>query len=318
LARSLDKTLAPFRAVIPAPAAKSSAKASSKSAKSARAGDPSVAVDATPDPYDTRAALARLSGWMEPRHTLLLRTLLDRTEVVRTGPAPAIARGVHRVLDELARDTKLKYAEFRERWESRLAPAALLPFLNRNQWIVPYSGGEEGEANAGGYVLSGKSGRQEARMLYLQTGHDMATDCARQWASIGGRLQAFEASFASEWHAAVVNGPDDATRLLPALEATLRGAEFDAWKKLRLSLGELAEEAFIQASLRWETRVFPDHEALVLGTLAPWVRYSPSGNGWSGLMRCLSHVAEAMTLAMLEHYGRKWDLYLRGLGENEK
>jgi hypothetical protein len=30
-------------------------------------------------------------------------------------------------------------------------------------------------------------------------------------------------------------------------------------------------------------------------------------------MRALSHAAEAMTLAMLEHYGRKWDLYLRGL-----
>jgi hypothetical protein len=32
-------------------------------------------------------------------------------------------------------------------------------------------------------------------------------------------------------------------------------------------------------------------------------------------MRALSRVAEAMTLTMLEHYGRKWDLYLRGLGE---
>ena len=312
MARSLDKTLAPFKAVIPAPVAKPT-----RAARSASASTDTAAAD---DPYGTRAALARLSGWMEPRHTLLLRTLLDRTATagtVKAVPAPAIARGVHRVLDDLARDTKLKYAEFRERWESRLAPAALLPFLNRNQWIVPYAhqgeGGERGEARAEGFVLAGKSGRQEARMLYLQTGHDMATDCARQWASIGGRLQAFEASFAAEWHAAVVDAPDDATRLLPTLEATLRGAEFDAWKKLRLSLGELAEEAFIQAAARWETRVFPDPESLVLGTLAPWVRHSPSGNGWSGLMRALSQVAEAMTMAMLEHYGRKWDLYLRGL-----
>jgi hypothetical protein len=292
--RSLQKSLAPFRAAIAA-----SAVAAGKA--------PGLPPD---DPGDPRIALARLSGWMEPRHTLLLRTLLDRTDAARGVPAPAVARGVHRVLDDLARDARLKYAEFRERWEARLAPAALLPFLNRNQWIVP--------REDGGVALAGKGGRQEARMLYLQTGHDMATDCARQWASIGGRLQAFEASFAGEWHAIAVRADDDATRLLPALEATLRGAEFDAWKKMRLSLGELAEEAFIQAALRWETRVFADPEALVLGTLAPWVRHSPAGNGWSGLMRSLSEVAEAMTLAMLGHYGRKWDLYLRGLGENDE
>jgi hypothetical protein len=276
--------------------------------------------DETKDPFDTRAALARLSGWMEPRHTLLLRTLLDRTDAVRDAPAQAVARGVHRVLDDLARDTKLKYAELRERWEIRLTPQALLPFLNRNQWIVPFEGGDEAKSGGqsgsvvlAGVVLAGKGGRQEARMLYLQTGHDMATDCARQWASIGGRLQVFEASFAAEWHAIVVQADDDATRLLPALEATLRGAEFDAWKKLRLSLGELAEEAFIQAALRWETRAFPDPETLVRGMLGPWVRHSPSDNGWSGFMRALSHTAEAMTHAMLDHYGRKWDLYLRGL-----
>jgi hypothetical protein len=306
LARSLEKSLAPFQAVIPAPAVpKAKASARSKAAK--------VEEAETPDPQGARAALARLSGWMEPRHTLLLRTLLDRTDAVRGEPAPAVGRGVHRVLDDLARDTKLKYAEFRERWEARLAPAALLPFLNRNQWIVSNGGGEEDGEEKGGVVLAGKGGRQEARMLYLQTGHDMATDCARQWASIGGRLQVFEASFAAEWHALAVKADDDATRLLPALEATLRGAEFEAWKKMRLSLGELAEEAFIQATLRWESRPFPDQEALVRGMLGPWVRHAPGGNGWSGFMRALSHAAEAMTLAMLEHYGRKWDLYLRGL-----
>lgn len=307
MARSVDKSLAPFRAVISAAEGRGKGQGAPRArAKGARP------EEETRDPGDVRAALARLAGWMEPRHTLLLRTLVDRTDTARSSGAPAVARGVHRVLYDLARDTRLKYAEFRERWELRLAPQSLLPFLTRNQWIAPHAA-EGAEEGAGGVVLAGKGGRQEARMLYLQTGHDMATDCARQWASIGGRLQAFEASFAAEWHAAVVRADDDATRLLPALEATLRDSELDAWKKMRLSLGELAEEAFIQAAMRWETRVFPDAEALIRGTLAPWVRYSPSRNGWSGFMRALSQVAESMTHAMLAHYGRKWDLYLRGL-----
>lgn len=243
---------------------------------------------------------------MEPRHTLLLRTLLDRTETVHSPAVPAVSQGVARVIDGLRRDARLKYAEFRERWESRLEPRALLPFLNRNQWIVPHADG--------GVVLTGKGMRKEARMLYLQTGHDMATDCARQWASLAGRLQAFQASFAAEWHAAVV-GPDDASRLLPTLEATLRDAEFEAWKSMRLSLGEVAEEAFIKAVLRWETRPFADEESLVRGLLHPWVRQSPSRNGFAGYMRVLSFLGERMALSMLDHYQRKWDLYLRGLPE---
>jgi hypothetical protein len=297
LPHPLDKTLAPFRLG-------TAGAASSSSSGSAASSAPFLS------PYDApEVAVAELAAWMEPRHTLLLRTLLDRTGGVHATGAPAVSQGVFRVIEGLRRDARLKYAEFRERWETRLEPRALLPFLTRNQWIVPHPDG--------GVVLTGKGGRKEARMLYLQTGHDMATDCARQWASLAGRLQAFQASFASEWHAAAVIADDDATRLMPALEASLRDAEFDAWKKLRLSLGELAEEAFIRAALRWETRAFPDAEALVRGTLHPWVRHSPSRNGWSGFMRALSFVGERMALSMLEHYERKWELYLRGLPRTE-
>jgi hypothetical protein len=294
LPHPLEKTLAPFRFGSAAPAA---AKAAPR-------------VPYAPSPATPELDIAELSAWMEPRHTLLLRTLLDRTDTMRTSGAPAVAQGVARVLEGLRRDARLRYAEFRERWEIRLEPKALLPFLDRSQWIVPHADG--------GVVLTGKGTRKEARMLYLQTGHDMATDCARQWASLAGRLQAFQASFASEWHALAVVGDDDATRLLPTMEAALRDAEFEAWKKLRLSLGELAEEAFIRAVVRWEPRAFPDPEALVRGMLYPWVRQSTSRNGWSGFMRALSFLGERMALSMLDHYQRKWDLYLRGLPEPDR
>ena len=315
LAHSLEKSLGPFR-LDGRPdgpeGAPTGASGVAKAAGPGRPGRPAPNRPAQPPspPHPLPAEegvetmLAGLAAWMEPRHTLLLRTLLDRTDAVNAPSAPAVATGVLRVLEGLRRDARLKYAEFRERWEARLEPRALLPFLTRNQWIVPHA--------EGGVVLTGKGMRKEARMLYLQTGHDMATDCARQWASIAGRLQAFQASFAAEWHAAVV-GPDDASRLLPTLEATLREAEFEAWKTMRLSLGDVAEEAFIKAVLKWETRPFPDEEALVRGTLHPWVRSSPSRNGWTGFMRALAHLGERLTLSMLDHYQRKWELYLRGL-----
>jgi hypothetical protein len=267
------------------------------------------------EPMPARAGLAdtevlgSLAGWMDARHTLLLRTLLDRTDAVRLEGSAGVMRGTHRILEDLRRDTRLKFAEFREKWEARLEAKALLPFLARNQWIEEIQP-LEGEP---GVVLTGKGGRKEARMLYLQTAHDMATDCARQWASLAGRLQAFQASFAAEWHAQAVAAEDDATRLLPVLEAALREAEFDAWKAMRLALGDVAEEAFVRAAAKWETRVFPDATALVHGTLHPWAGAGLAGNGFSGFMRALAALAEKLSLAMLDHYERKWDLFLRGL-----
>jgi hypothetical protein len=309
LAHSLEKSLAPLRvdaASGPLDGKAPKPRGAGKSGKSAKTPTDQAT---TPQSYSPEIALAELSAWMEPRHTLLLRTLIDRTETVHAAGAPAVAQGVSRVIEGLRKDARLKYSEFRERWEARLEPRALLPFLTRNQWIVPH--------DEGGVVLTGKGMRKEARMLYLQTGHDMATDCARQWASLAGRLQAFQTSFAAEWHAAVVMPEDDATRLLPTLEATLRDAEFEAWKKMRLSLGEIAEEAFIKAVLKWETRPFADEEALVRGLLHPWVRLSATRNGWAGYMRVLSFLGERMALAMLDHYQRKWELYLRGLPRAE-
>jgi hypothetical protein len=273
-------------------------------AKAAGRAAPEADASAQDSPADL---LAGLAGWMEPRHTLLLRTLLDRTGAPRASGASAVMRGTHRILDDLRLETRLKFAEFREKWEARLVARALVPFLARNQWIE--------ERPEGGVGLAGKGGRKEARMLYLQTGHDMATDCARQWASLAGRLQVFQASFAAEWHAAAVEADDDATRLLPVLEASLRDAELEAWKSLRLSLGDLAEEAFVRAASKWELRSFPDAEALVRGTLHPWAARGLGGNGYSGFMQALSALAERLSLAMLDHYERKWDLFLRGLPE---
>jgi hypothetical protein len=299
LALSLEKSLAALRVeTAPAPL-------KGKSARAAKTSGDTPTPDRALNGSSPEAALAELAAWMEPRHTLLLRTLIDRTTAVHAVGAPAVAQGVARVIESLRKDARLKFSEFRERWDARLEPKALLPFLTRNQWIVPH---EEG-----GVVLTGKGMRKEARMLYLQTAHDMATDCARQWASLAGRLQAFQTSFASEWHAVAVLKDDDASRLLPTLEATLRDAEFEAWKKMRLSLGEIAEEAFIKAVLKWETRPAADDDALVRGLLHPWVKSAPGRNGWIGFMRALSFLAERMALSMLDHYQRKWELYLRGL-----
>jgi len=143
----------------------------------------------------------------------------------------------------------------------------------------------------------------------------MVSDAARQWASLAGRLQALQETFAETWlHELPSEG---AYRIQPVLEATLREAELQAWKSLRLSLGGMAEEAFVRAVARWEHRRFISPESLVREVATPWRKQdvSRNGNGFIGFMRVLSGLAERLTFLMLDHYDRKWELLLRGFAE---
>jgi hypothetical protein len=249
------------------------------------------------------AGIDALAAWMDPRHTLLLRTLLEGANTAPALPgSPATLGRISEVLDDLRRDTRLKFAEFRDKWTPRLETAALIPFLRRNQWFVPHP--------QGGIALVGKGSRKEAKMLYLQILHDMVSDCARQWSGLAGRLQVFQTAFAADWHREAVK--DNETRMLPVLEAALRSAEFDAWKSFRLGLGDIAEEAFTRAVGRWEGRRFADPETLVRDLAAPWRDLDGAQNGFIGFMRALSRLAERLSLGMLDHYDRKWELFLRG------
>jgi len=255
-------------------------------------------------PMPPEAGAETFASWLDHRHVLLLRTLLETTEEAPRLPgAPALLRRVHAAMDELRRDARLKFAEFRERWSERLAVEALLPFLSRNLWFVEHPDGRTS--------LAGKGDRKEAKMLYLQTMHDMASDCARQWGAVAGRWQALQAEFVTAWHKDSVS--DNATRILPTLEAAARHGEIEEWKSLRLSLGDFAEESFTRAVEHWEERRFADPGSLVRDLAAPWRDVDAAGNGFIGFMRALSRVAERLTLAMLDHYDRKWELYLRGL-----
>src|SRR5690606_36073284 len=101
LAHSLEKSLGPFR-LDGRPdgpeGAPTGASGVAKAAGPGRPGRPAPNRPAQPPspPHPLPAEegvetmLAGLAAWMEPRHTLLLRTLLDRTDAVNAPSAPAV------------------------------------------------------------------------------------------------------------------------------------------------------------------------------------------------------------------------------------
>ena len=268
-----------------------------------------------PGSVDVSAFLASLA---DSNHSILIRGLLDSDIGAsgnnRTSPSnrdrspgglsasPGAYALVEDGLEALRDDALWKFREFRDKWRKRLGLVQLLPFLQRNQWIAP--------AEGGGFVLVGKGMRKEAKMLYLQSLHDMASDAERQVSFLGGRMFRLDGEAADLWHRETVTG--NLSRVLPALEASLRSGEAEVFKKLRLMLGDLAQETFTERVGRWDRRVHATEDELFRNIAAPW--YHPRyQSGFQGFMESFTDLAEALCGAMFDHYAGKWDLFLRGL-----
>lgn len=256
------------------------------------------------------AALASVARLADPNHSILIRALLDRESMVPAA-APAHFEGLSSGpeaygmiadrADRIREEAAFKFLEFRERWRKRLAWIQLGPFLHRNQWF---------QAVEGGFAASGKGTRKDSKMLYLQSLHDMASDCERQVSFLTGHMVRLQGDLAAVWHRESVR--DDRSKLLPALEAMLRGGEAELFKRLRLSLGDLAQETFVERVAKWDKRIFATEEELFRSMAWPW-QHPRYRSGFDGFMEAFADLAEALCAAMLAHYEAKWDLFLRGL-----
>ena len=265
---------------------------------------------------DPRNILGFVSNLTDPNHTILLRALLDREHLARKqqdaakqveSGMPGLSSGptaytlAQERIEWVKEETAVKFVEFRDKWRKRLAFVQLHPFLQRNQWYLQ---------SIGGIAITGKGTRKESKMLYLQTLHDMASDGERQVSSMSGHLFRLQGEVASVWHREAVT--DDRSRLLPVLEEALRAGEADLFKKVRLSLGDLAMETFTERVAKWEKRVYSTEQELFQNIAWPW--YQPRyRSGFEGFMEAFADLAEAVSEAMIRHYEGKWDLFLRGL-----
>lgn len=263
-----------------------------------------------PSASGREASLAYAARLADPNHSILIRALLDREAMSGAGPsAPfdglsAGPSAYAMVSDRMARireEAAVKFLEFRERWRKRLAWIQLGPFLKRNQWY------QESEV---GFSAAGKGTRKDSKMLYLQSLHDMASDCERQVSFLGAHLFRLQGDLAAAWHRESVR--DDRSKLLPALEAALRGGEAELFKRLRLSLGDLAQETFMDRVGKWDKRIYPGEEELFRSMAWPW-EHPRYRSGFEGYMEAFADLAEALCAAMFAHYEAKWDLFLRGL-----
>jgi hypothetical protein len=276
--------------------------------------------DPAPSPQDLENGLDQnlntLASWMDAHQTVILHSVVEHTPVhmliqgAERGNLSAGPEALGLCLKRLAwlRDeVSLKFGEFRDKWRQRLDAAMVVPFLRKNGWFMPV---------AGGFQWASKGGKKDAKMLFLQTLHDMSADCERQVSSAGGHIARIQNDVAIAWHRESVR--DNASRILPALEAVMRQGEAEAFKKMRLALGDMALEHFqgkvhTTFSGKGEAKPAATEAELYLAVAESWHRPPRTANGFEGFMLLFADLSEALCQAMLDHYQAKWELFLRGL-----
>ncbi len=261
---------------------------------------PDVLAETSPDVFTSISAL------VDNNHSIVLRGVLDSLETASGSDLPARASATLATAEKkftwLRTENSRRFSEFRERWEKRLVPGLLLPVLRHNQWIIQ---------DLEGYHLAGKGTPKELKNLYIQCLHDMAADCERQVSAMGGHINHLQASLASSWYEESIHG--NLTRLLPVFEASVRGAEFEAFRQIRISMGSMIQEKFIQGFSQWTGGPYLSEAELVEKAASPFAKPGGSPNGFIGFMRLTTAFGERLTEVMVDHFQDKWRLLLSGL-----
>ncbi len=201
-----------------------------------------------------------------------------------------------------------RFVEFRDKWKKRLSYAQLHPYLARNQWFTE---------TIEGHALVGKGSRKEAKTLYIQSLHDMSSDCERTVSAISGIIFRLQQQFAQNFSQQDQLSKHPYQRLLMVLESGIRQKEFEIFKKIRLSLNEMALETFVNKVNKWDKKFYPNEQTLFAQIAAPWHNPYRYESGFEGFMQQFSGFAESYTEHMIMHFQKKWELLLKGVAVKE-
>lgn len=258
-----------------------------------------------------------IAGLMDHRHVVVLNVLLENLknesrDLSEAGgseikPAKHTYEMVQAEFEKLSEDLRLRLDDFCLNWKNRFSRMTLFSYLESNGWIINQDGK---------YRLAGRGTRQESRNLYQQSSlQDMVAEGVRIVALFEGMMLRQQEKIALKWHQEAVM--EDASKLLPLLESTLRTREMDLIKGIRISLPEIFSDLFTRKVSRWDTRIYQTPEALFRHIVWPWYNPERHANGFEGFTLYFVNFVWEITSVTFDLYRRKWRLFLRGLQKEQ-
>jgi len=267
---------------------------------------------------DRQAVLSFLSEGVDPAYCIALREHIDGSEsdFLQAGPESSVSEAMNlqkacqKEFRALQLELKTAFQNFREKWAQRLETSVLAPQLRDNGWITQADGG---------FKLDLGTSRKDIRDFYYDTVHLMVGDAEKLVVTAHSRSAHLQQRLAKTWYAETIESP--ASKILPTLEAGLRGSENALMQKLRESLGNVAIHFFSEAFRLRRTsrsfRVWKSEEAVVRNLGEHW---NPAGiwpNGFRAYMEEFCDYASGISTEITDWYLDKWLLYLRGFSRGQ-
>ncbi len=244
---------------------------------------------------------------MDTSYSVALRELMESLKNIQLRNSSSLSEASRtlefsrRQFSELEKEQEPRFLEFKSKWRERLSRPVLEPFLERNRWYFE---------TGGGFAMVGKGARRESKLLYLQSLHDMVVDAEKMMSATSGKIHRLQEQIVTRWHDESIR--NESSKLLPALEASIRTLEFDVFKKIRLKTAELAQELFITKVTKWEKRIYPSKDALYRAAAWPWYLPGVNESGFEGFLNFSADYAEAFCYQITEYFETKWEIFLRG------
>jgi hypothetical protein len=260
------------------------------------------------------------AGLLDEEHTIVLSALMDSIESSfkepvdsletldavkpsHTKPASNTLKYAKQSLRNLYLDFQERLDEFQGVWKDRLQIETVAAHLVTNEWIVP--------TEQGTFKLRGTGTLPEAKQLYQQSVKDIVTEAIRIVALFEGAMARLEHKLAKEWHSESVQ--DNASKLLPLLEVSLRKKSLSELKEIRLSLAGHFSKHFTKQVCKWSKWEEHTEQALALRIMQFWEGKGQGDNGFMGYANFCRRFTLDYIQRLTYWYEQKWRLFLYGL-----
>lgn len=207
----------------------------------------------------------------------------------------------------LCEEFKKRFEDFRIKWLQRFATEEIHRNLLQGGWITK---------DEQGWYLALKGNTKEIRSLYHATIHLMVGDAEKLLVMMVSRAVHLQEQLGKVWHKESALSP--ISKLLPSLEASLRGQEDAYIARLRGSLSHTAYLRFSNAFRNVRSmRRYASSVACVRYVGRLWNPAGAYENAFLAYVEDFCDYARGITLLIGEWYQEKWQLYLRGFSRGQ-
>lgn len=250
--------------------------------------------------------MARLA---EDNHIIILETLITKLKGIEILPSVEGERA-QQICQDIEKDGQLilgqmvdRLQEFEHHWNQLFVLEEIGMVFEKNKLLTH---------TESGWGLPTITTPEGLRLYFQLTVRDMLVEGARIFALFLGTISRFQERWGKKWHETEF---ENAQKLLPLFESTLRNGEMLFFKQIHQSIPRILGTGYQNALTVDKVIYYHDRLEAIRYSAWPWYQPGTNESGMQGYMLGFSDFLKTLMEEIMYWYQRKWRLYLMGQSE---